>query len=94
MVAVAKLFMRRPLVIYDFATAPFWISLYMRKVFFISVDRAQEWLRIRCIQSRGCIVHRSTQIVQGVVLRGQKSITFTRQLLSRSSKQQEYYQIQ
>jgi len=26
--------MRRPLVIYDFATAPFWISLYMRKIWF------------------------------------------------------------
>ena len=25
-------YMRRPLVIYDFATAPFWISLYMRKM--------------------------------------------------------------
>jgi hypothetical protein len=24
-------YMRRPLVIYDFATAPIWISLYMRK---------------------------------------------------------------
>jgi hypothetical protein len=24
----------RPLVIYDFATAPFWISLYMRKILF------------------------------------------------------------
>ncbi len=33
-------YMRRPLVIYDFATAPFWISLYMNKIwfsFFISV---------------------------------------------------------
>ncbi len=31
---------RRPLVIYDFASAPFWISLYMRNIlfsFFISV---------------------------------------------------------
>ncbi len=26
--------MRRPLVIYDFATAPFWISLYLRKIWF------------------------------------------------------------
>ncbi len=26
--------MRRPLVICDFATAPFWISLYMRKIWF------------------------------------------------------------
>jgi hypothetical protein len=24
--------MRSPLVIYDFATAPFWTSLYMRKI--------------------------------------------------------------
>ncbi len=23
---------RRPLVMYDFATAPFWLSLYMRKI--------------------------------------------------------------
>ncbi len=28
-------YMRRPLVIYDFATAPFWISLYMRKIWFL-----------------------------------------------------------
>jgi hypothetical protein len=28
------LVMRRPLVIYDFATAPFWISLYMSKILF------------------------------------------------------------
>jgi hypothetical protein len=27
-------YMRMPLVIYDFATAPFWISLYMRKIVF------------------------------------------------------------
>jgi hypothetical protein len=26
--------MRRPLVIYDFATAPLWISLHMRKILF------------------------------------------------------------
>ncbi len=27
-------YMRRPLVKYDFATAPFWISVYMRKIWF------------------------------------------------------------
>jgi hypothetical protein len=27
-------YMRKPLVIYVFATAPFWISLYMRKIWF------------------------------------------------------------
>ncbi len=27
-------YLRRPLVIYDFATAQFWISLYMRKIWF------------------------------------------------------------
>ncbi len=27
-------YIRRPLVIYDFATSPFWISLYMRKIWF------------------------------------------------------------
>ncbi len=27
-------YMRRPLVMYDFATAPFWISLYTKKIFF------------------------------------------------------------
>ncbi len=35
-------YMRRPLVIYDFATAPFWISLYIYEenliFFFINVD--------------------------------------------------------
>jgi hypothetical protein len=36
--------MRRLLVIYDFATAPCWISLYMRKILFsfLSVWRKQE----------------------------------------------------
>jgi len=29
-----KSYMRRPLVIYDFATVPFWISGYMRKILF------------------------------------------------------------
>ncbi len=35
---------RRPLVIYDFATAPFWISYYMGKILFsiLSVHRDQE----------------------------------------------------
>ncbi len=27
-------YMRRPLVIYDFATDPIWISLYLRKILF------------------------------------------------------------
>jgi hypothetical protein len=30
-------YMRRALIVYDFETAPFWISLYMRTFFFISV---------------------------------------------------------
>jgi hypothetical protein len=29
-----KSYMRRPLVIFGFATAPYWISLYMRNIFF------------------------------------------------------------
>ncbi len=32
--AVAKPYMRRPLIIYEFARAPFRISLYMREKFF------------------------------------------------------------
>ncbi len=32
--ANSKSYMRRPLVIYDFATAPFWISLYVMKILF------------------------------------------------------------
>ncbi len=27
-------YIRNPFLIYDFATAPLWISLYMRKIFF------------------------------------------------------------
>ncbi len=27
-------YIRKPFLIYDFATAPFWISLYIRKIFF------------------------------------------------------------
>ena len=36
MIKCANIFpyMRRPLVIHDFATAPFWISLYLRKILF------------------------------------------------------------
>ncbi len=30
--------MKRPLVIYDFATAPFWISLYIRKIIFFFIN--------------------------------------------------------
>ncbi len=32
--AIISPYLRRPLVIYDFATAPLWISLYMRKFLF------------------------------------------------------------
>ncbi len=35
-------YMRKPLVIYDFATAPFWISSYIRKIRF-SFLSVQEW---------------------------------------------------
>ncbi len=40
-------YMRRPLVIYDFATVPLWISLYMRKIWFtfLSVWRDQSGIR-------------------------------------------------
>ncbi len=41
-------YIRRPLVIYDFATAPLWISLYMRKLwfsFFISVH-THKWIPV------------------------------------------------
>jgi hypothetical protein len=31
-------YMRWPLVIYDFATAPFWISLCMRNFFFLFIS--------------------------------------------------------
>jgi hypothetical protein len=30
--AIAKSYMRKGFLIYDLATAPFWISLYMRKI--------------------------------------------------------------
>jgi hypothetical protein len=41
-------YMRRPLVINDFATAPLWISLYMRKILFsfYQCDREMEGLEI------------------------------------------------
>jgi hypothetical protein len=37
-------YMRRPLVIYDFATAPFWISLYLRKVLFSFLSVYLHWV--------------------------------------------------
>ncbi len=38
-------YMRRPLVIYDFATAPPWISLYMKKIRFSFLSVQQEGKR-------------------------------------------------
>ncbi len=40
--------MRRPLVIYDFATAPFWISLYMRKIWFSFLSVHNQINRASC----------------------------------------------
>jgi hypothetical protein len=37
--------MRRPLVLYDYATKPFWISLYVRKIFFSFYQCASPELR-------------------------------------------------
>jgi hypothetical protein len=50
--------MRKPLVIYDFGTAPYWISLHMRKFFFsfLSVCAFTQrtiWLFVR----RHCVRH-------------------------------------
>ncbi len=41
-------YMTRPLVIYDFVTAPFWISLYMRKIlfYFLSVYLPTCWISL------------------------------------------------
>ncbi len=36
--------MRRPLVIYDFATAPLWISLYIRKIRFSFLSVCRYWI--------------------------------------------------
>ncbi len=59
-------YMRRLLVIYDFATAPFWIFVYMRKIIFsfLSVysrtvfrkySSTMSYLRVRTKQKRGCL---------------------------------------
>ncbi len=47
-------YMRRPLVIYDFATAPLWISLYMRKIWFsfLSVRRCNHTARSQLLYVR------------------------------------------
>jgi hypothetical protein len=41
--------MRRPLVIYDFATAPFWITLYMWKILFSFLSVVQSVLPVSVI---------------------------------------------
>ncbi len=43
--------MRRPLCIYDFATAPFWIYLYMMKIWFSFLSVNQQWPFL-CISPR------------------------------------------
>jgi hypothetical protein len=40
-------YMKRPLVIYDFATAPFWITLYMRKIWFSFYQWRKQLLRFQ-----------------------------------------------
>jgi hypothetical protein len=45
-------YMRRPLVIYDFATDPFWISWYMREKNFY--QRTHNWVRHNCCVRKGC----------------------------------------
>ncbi len=62
--------MRRPLVIYDFATAPFCISLYMRKIWFsfLSVCTMKEQLlhMRRCAAT--CLTRRSRTILSAEYL--------------------------
>jgi hypothetical protein len=50
--------MRRPLVIYDFATAPFWISFYMRKF---------DFLFYQCIITCNCAVTLLVHLMWGPV---------------------------
>ncbi len=42
-------YIRAPLLIYDFATAPVWISLYLRKILFsfLSVNNRKKWVYVR-----------------------------------------------
>ncbi len=50
-------YMRRPLVIYDFATAPLWISLYMRKIWFSFLSVC--WDRTRTVSNTALAVRHS-----------------------------------
>ncbi len=47
-------YIRRPLVIYDFATAPFWISLYMREILFPFLSVQVRMRRIHQLQFLTC----------------------------------------
>jgi hypothetical protein len=45
------MYIRRPLVISDFATAPFWTSLYEENfVFFCEVDQEIKWQELFCFK--------------------------------------------
>ncbi len=56
--------LRSPLVIYDFATAPFWISLYMRKILvsFLSVHFVSLFISwLVSVWEGCCLAHLSTE---------------------------------
>ncbi len=64
-------YIRKPFLIYDFATAPLWISLYMRKIWFsfLTVHASSEHSRIFSLLSRWSIDDTSSEAeswLQGV----------------------------
>jgi hypothetical protein len=48
-------YIRKPFLIYDFATAPLWISLYIRKIWF-SFSSVWHWIHNWANSSQRCIV--------------------------------------
>ncbi len=40
---------KKPLLVYDFVTAPLWISLYMRKIWFPFFNQCTLTLKYRCV---------------------------------------------
>ncbi len=57
--------MRRPLVIYEFATDPFWISLYLREIWFslLSVYKDEDSLHFKVHLAKKLATTREYKIV-------------------------------
>jgi hypothetical protein len=59
-------YIRKPFLLYDFATAPFWISLYLRKILFYFLSVYCIWGNIEPDDSAGSLMGSEEELKVGV----------------------------